>query len=238
MYFRASGAELGVEPAAGEARYRARLYAERQAAVVGHTDFSLRRVVNDGHRFRPNIEADPATQVGASLLVGRDRGLDPTGARWGAWLDLTAETGTFSFVRPGLTLMGGLPLPGRLVAAAEVGVGTTMGAASETGSVAPVQSLWFLGGPTTLRGFAPGTFSGPDHVRARAELASRFPAARVVLFSDAGWAGAFDEYLGDDLAVSAGVGASVLDGLLRLDVARTLRPTRRWRLELYVDALF
>jgi hypothetical protein len=238
MYFRASGAELGVEPAAGEARYRARLYAERQAAVVGHTDFSLRRVVNDGHRFRPNIEADSATQVGASLLVGRDRGLDPTGARWGAWLDLTAETGTFSFVRPGLTLMGGLPLPGRLVAAAEVGVGTTLGAASETGSVAPVQSHWFLGGPTTLRGFTPGTFSGPDHVRARAELATRFPAARVVLFSDAGWAGAFDEYLGDDLAVSAGVGASVLDGLLRLDAARTLRPTRRWRLELYVDALF
>jgi outer membrane protein assembly factor BamA len=176
--------------------------------------------------------------VGASLWLGRDRGLDPAGVRWGGWLDLTAETGTFSFVRPGVTLRGGVPLPGRLLAAAELGAGTTLGAAGETGFAAPVQSHWFLGGPTTLRGFAPGTFSGPDHLRGRAELATRLPAARLVVFSDAGWAGSFDHYHGRDVAVSAGAGASLLDGLLRFDVAGALRPITQWRLEMYVDALF
>jgi hypothetical protein len=238
LYFRGSGAELRVEPVAGETRYRARVYGERQVAVERNTDFSLRNLVNDEHRFRPNIEANRADQVGASLQMGRDRGLDPAGARWGGWLDLSAETGTYSFVRPGGTLMGGVPVPGRLMAAAELGAGTTLGGRRETGSAAPIQSHWFLGGPTTLRGFAPGTFSGPDHVRARAELATRLPAARLVLFSDAGWAGGFEDYQSSDLAVSAGVGASLLDGLLRFDVARALRPTTQWRLELYVDALF
>jgi hypothetical protein len=237
LYYRASGAELKVEPAAGAVRYRARLYGERQAPVDANTDFSLRRLVNEEHRFRPNIEADRADQVGASVQVGRDQGLDPTGARWGAWLDLTAETGTFTFARPGVTLRGGVPLPGRFLAAAELGAGTMVGASQE-GRVAPVQSHWFLGGPGTLRGFAPASFSGPDHLRGRLELASRFPAARVALFSDAGWAGSFEDYRPRDLALSAGVGGSLLDGLLRLDVARALRPTTGWRLELYVDALF
>jgi hypothetical protein len=238
LYFRGSGVEMRVEPAGGETRYRARVYGERQAAVARNTDFSVRRLLGGDHEFRPNIDADGADQVGASLWLGRDRGLDPAGVRWGGWLDLTAETGTFSFVRPGVTLRGGVPLPGRLLAAAELGAGTTLGAAGETGFAAPVQSHWFLGGPTTLRGFAPGTFSGPDHLRGRAELATRLPAARLVVFSDAGWAGSFDHYHGRDVAVSAGAGASLLDGLLRFDVARALRPITQWRLEMYVDALF
>jgi hypothetical protein len=237
VYFRATGAELIVRPAPGEARYEARLYAERQLAADRNTDFSVRRLMKSEHRFRPNIAADRADQVGVSLAAGFHRGLDPTAARAGAWGEVTVETGTFTFVRPGLTLFGGVPLPGGLVAAMELGAGTTVGRETDAG-VAPIQSAWFLGGPATLRGFPGGTFSGPDHARARIELANRLPAARLVLFSDAGWVGSFDAYRSDDLAVSVGVGASLLDGLLRFDLARAIQPTDGWRMDVYVDALF
>lgn len=238
VYFRASGAELQVEPAPGEGRFQARLYAERQTAASRNTDFSLRRVLNDEYRFAPNIEARRADQLGVEAALGFDRGLDPAGVRWGAWLEAKAETGTFTFLRPGLTLNGGVPLPGRMLAAVELGAGTSFGSRDDSGTISPPQAHWFIGGPATLRGFPPGAFTGPDHARARVELASRLPAARLVVFGDAGWAGSFDQYRSRATGVAAGIGAGFLDGLLRVDVARRLHPRPGWRLELYSDALF
>jgi hypothetical protein len=238
LYYRATGLEVLVSPDDGPARSGLRLYVERQREAEQNTDFSLRQLVNDDHRFGPNIEAERADQWGAHLRLGVDRGLDPAGLRGGARFDVMAETGTYSFIRPGLTFLGSVPLPGGLLAAAEVAAGTTVGGGAGREPAVPVQSQWFLGGPMTLRGFPAGSLSGPDHLRARMELANRLPAARLALFSDAGWAGSFDEYQPRHTALSAGVGASFLDGLLRLDVARALRPERRWRLEMYVDALF
>jgi outer membrane protein assembly factor BamA len=116
-----------------------------------------------------------------------------------------------------------------------VAAGTTLG----TGDApAPAQSLWYLGGPATLRGFGAGEVAGPDFARARLEVGNEFPGARIALFSDAGWAGDFDLWTPDDLALSVGVGGSLLDGLLRLDLSRTLQPVERWRLDFYLDALF
>ena len=40
----------------------------------------------------------------------------------------------------------------------------------------------------------------------------------------------------DPLLLSAGVGASFLDGLVRLDLARALRTPTGWRVDLYLDA--
>jgi hypothetical protein len=57
-----------------------------------------------------------------------------------------------------------------------------------------------------------------------------------VLFSDAGWAGARDGRNFDPPLLSAGVGASFLDGLVRFDVARALRAPTGWRVDLYLDA--
>jgi hypothetical protein len=34
---------------------------------------------------------------------------------------------------------------------------------------------------------------------------------------------------------SAGIGASTLDGLIRLDVARAISPGTQWRLDLYFE---
>ena len=236
-YFRASGAELRLRPAPGEARYDVRLYAERQAAAHRNTDFSLRQLGDDGVVFRPNIDAADADQVGIAARVGAERGLDPTGFRWGAWVDLTAEAGTYAFVRPGLTVRAAAPLPGSLVGGVELAGGTTLG--GDPGDAAPVQSHWFLGGPATLRGFPGGALDGEEYARARVELANDFPAARLAVFSDAGWAGpSFDAYDPDRLHVSVGAGASFLDGLLRLDLARAVQPVEGWRLEMYIDALF
>jgi hypothetical protein len=36
----------------------------------------------------------------------------------------------------------------------------------------------------------------------------------------------------------AGVGASVLDGLMRVDLSRGIRPKEMWRLDLYLEARF
>lgn len=240
QYYQASGAELAVAPEPGRARYDVRVYAERQRAVERETNFSLAHVTGAGG-FPQNIMADEARQAGIAARVAFDRGLDPTAWRWGAELDLTGEMGSYAFVRPGLTLSVVAPLPGELMGALELAGGTTRGAWADTAS-GPVQAHWFLGGPATLRGFSSGEVHGPDHLRARVELATPLPAARVALFSDAGWAGRFDDpshaWSTDDAAVSVGAGASALDGLIRLDLARTLQPVRRWRLELYLDAIF
>jgi hypothetical protein len=56
-----------------------------------------------------------------------------------------------------------------------------------------------------------------------------------VLFSDAGWAGARDGWDFDPPLLSAGAGASFLDGLIRLDVSRALRAPTGWRVDLYLD---
>ena len=100
----------------------------------------------------------------------------------------------------------------------------------------PVQSLWYLGGARTVRGYAGNSARGEAYWRGRVEVAGAAPGARIVLFSDAGWAGERDAFQIDPLLLSAGVGASFLDGLIRLDLARALREPRGWRLDLHLDA--
>ncbi|NIP80744.1 MAG: hypothetical protein GWM90_16615 [Gemmatimonadetes bacterium] len=234
-YFQATGAELRLGPAPGQGRYDLRLYVERQRAVERNTDASVAHLLDEAHRFRPNLPAAAADQVGVAARAGVERGLDPTGFRWGTWLDLRAETGDFTFARPGVTLRLAAPLPAELLGAVELAGGTTL---HETGDPPPLQAAWFLGGPATLRGFPGGALYGPDYARARLELANQLPAARLALFSDAGWAGSTETYRREDVALSAGIGASVLDGLLRADLARAIQPEPGWRLELYIDAVF
>lgn len=231
-YYRATGVEVGLEPAHGSG-YSARLYAERQRSAPVSTDLSLPHLVDEGTGFRPNIMAAPADQLGLALTAGGERGLDPAGLRWGGWLDLRAETGTHTFVRPGLTLRASGPVLG-LLAALELAAGTTFDAG---GDPPPVQAAWFLGGPGTLRGFPGAALAGTDYGRVRAELANQFPAARLTLFSDAGWAGTAHALDSNDIAVSVGLGASLLDGLLRVDLARAVQPDSGYRVELYVDAI-
>lgn len=237
MYYQTSGAELRISPPEGStARYGIRLYAEHQGPVDRATEFSLAQLAG-GRLFRENIRAERADQLGLQGSAAVNRGLDPTGYRWGAAFQVTAETGSYTFLRPGLTLRGSTPLPGRLVGAVELAGGTTL-SADRAATHVPVQAHWYLGGPHSLRGSHGGELAGRDYARGRVEVTSRFPGARVIVFGDGGWAGRFDGWSSQDLALSAGVGGSLLDGLLRLDLARTIQPVERWRLDLYLDALF
>ncbi|MND06709.1 hypothetical protein D3C83_282380 [compost metagenome] len=62
---------------------------------------------------------------------------------------------------------------------------------------------------------------------------------RPVIFGDLGWTGSRDEFHKVGLPMSGvGVGASLLDGLLRFDISRGLNPVKQWRFDFYLDAIF
>lgn len=228
-FFRSGGAELRIQPGLATAQwYDIRIYGERQWRADVETDFSLRHVLNDEHVFRPNLRALDADQLGAALTLRTSSGFDPVGFRWGAELSVTGETGTFDFARPGILLHATTPLPFGLLAAAEVGGGTSRGAV-------PPQSNWFVGGPATLRGYHGGILNGDAYWRSRLELSTQVPAARVVLFSDVGWAGERSSFDSSRPLISAGAGASFLDGLIRVDLARAMRRPTGWRLDFYIS---
>jgi hypothetical protein len=228
-YYRASGVELiGAPPRAAAQSYEWRLFAEQQREVTKNTDFSLPHLFEDTRDFRENLVAERADQIGASLRLRVNRGLDPTGLRWSAELFAEAAAGSYAYARPALTATVSAPLPGGFLGGLEVAGGSSVGDL-------PSQSAWYLGGSGSLRGYAPLSAEGEAFRRARAEISNPLPGARWVLFSDAGWAGGRQHVQLDPSLLSAGAGLSFLDGLLRLDLARALRGERQWRAEFYVN---
>jgi hemolysin activation/secretion protein len=103
----------------------------------------------------------------------------------------------------------------------------------------PVQRFWFLGGGHTVRGHQIGTMAGNAFWMGRAELGVGGVAARPVVFYDVGWAGDRSSFDSPGVPLQgAGVGASFLDGVLRFDLAKGIRPVNGWRAEFYVEARF
>jgi hypothetical protein len=209
--------------------WEARTYLERQDAVARNTHFSLPRAWADSV-FRANIHADAATQYGALLHVRPWWGTDPAGAQLGLDLLLQGEAGDFHHARARATLRAAAPLPGGLRVGGEAGVGTSEGDV-------PIQRQFFLGGASTLRGYEPSALTGTSMARGRLELARATPYANLAVFSDWGWAGDRTDIRPRDRRWALGAGASLLDGLIRLDLARGMDAPRRWRLDLHLDAL-
>jgi len=205
-----------------------RLYAEQQRPVSKETDASLPHLFHKDHFFRDNIIANSADQVGAAITFRTQRGLDPEHNRWSADVTVDGGVGDFEFVRASSTLRITAPL-GRLAGAAEFGGGISAGRV-------PVQSYWYLGGPGTMRGYDGNARSGDAFWRGRFELANQLPAARLVLFTDVGGAGPRDHLSIAKSLAAVGLGASFLDGLVRIDVARALRSPQGWRVDFYSDA--
>jgi hypothetical protein len=233
-YYRTARAALSVGPPEHRKdSYDVTLFAQHDDAVERETNATLRRLWNSGFRFRPNIDAAETELYGATLRYRPWWGADAF--RWQAGLDLMVEgaTGGFRFARTSLTARTAIPLGGRHRVALEFGGGTAEGDV-------PPQRMFYLGGAPTLRGYDPSTFRGTSFARARAEAARTFGWGGTTLFSDAAWAGERDDYDPDSILYSVGAGFSVLDGLLRFDLAHALREVpgqSRWRLELYLDAL-
>ena len=230
-YYRTAGAELTLDPATTVPQsYSWRLYAEHQSGVSKQTDVSLPHLVSNGQVFGPNIAARTADEVGAALTLRGARGSDPTRIRGGADVTIDVALGTYDVARLSFNAHMAMPLSSHVLAAVEGGVGTSAGPV-------PPQELWYVGGPATLRGYSGFAAAGENFWRGRVELANRFPGARLLLFSDAGWAGPRAAGWSERPLLSAGIGASFLDGLVRLDLARALRAPRGWRLDCYVDGI-
>lgn len=230
-YFRSQGVDLVVRPAGSNTQlFALRLFAEHQFAAPTRTDLSLPHLVHSSHVFRPGIAVQETDEVGMALRLKGARTVGGKGARVGLDVSLDGAVGRFAFARMSAAARAGTPLGAKLFGAIEAAAGTSDGAV-------PVQSLWYMGGPATLRGYGGAAAVGPSFWRGRAELANRMPAARLALFTDLAWAGPRNAFATSRPLVAAGVGASFLDGLIRIDLARALRTPKGWRLEIYSDAI-
>ena len=114
----------------------------------------------------------------------------------------------------------------------EMGGGTTFGDA-------PIQRSWFLGGANSIRGYPASTVFGSSFVRGRLEVARSFDGiGSAGVFTDVGWAGPRTSFGANDLLYGVGIGASLLDGLVRFDISHGLTGrAKQFRVDFYLDAL-
>ena len=238
FYHRSWGAELaGERPLRGGLQWR--LFAEQQFSATVESRWSLFGGAND-ERFLGNVVADKGWLYGAAVRWRGSRGLDPQGWRVtgdvrleGAALDLAAAPAgserTYGRALIESTISRGF---GRYAASLTGAAGTTTGAV-------PAQRKFFLGGLQSVRGQTPGSGYGEAFWLSRLELGANNAAFRPVVFGDLGWAGARDGWgqVGRPMS-GAGVGVSILDGMIRLDVARGIYPRIQTRIDLSVEARF
>ena len=230
-YFRRSGTSLEWTPPAADRRsWRVRAYAEYDQAAETNTDFTLAHLGSSSWGFRDNITAAEGWELGGVVTLAPWWGSDPRSAQGGVELEVRGAGGDWSYARTSLVARSALPLSERFRLGLVAGAGTSWGDA-------PPQRLWLMGGAGTLRGYAPRARVGTSFGRGRAELARLVSFGALSLFSDVAWAGDRGEIRLDDALVSAGVGLSIVDGLIRMDAAWGLRDPRGFRLELYLDGI-
>lgn len=114
----------------------------------------------------------------------------------------------------------------------------------------PAQRRFFPGGSEVYRPGKIGSVSGDAFTVVRGELARGIPAARIVVSADALWVrnpiepfpienSPWNRAGWSDAAYGVGVGASFLDGLIRVDLVREIRgASPGWRFLFYTDGLF
>jgi len=229
FYHRAWGAELaGHRPMRGGLDWR--LFAEQQWSAPVENRWSLFGGSNDA-RYPANVVADAGWSYGAAMRWRGSRGLDPRGWRLTGDLRLEGATGQMDYGRALLetNLSRGLgPVGASLTAAA----GTSEGAL-------PAQRQFFIGGLQTVRGQDAGTGIGEAFWMGRFELGTNRAGFRPVVFGDIGWAGARSAWGTPGRPMSgAGVGASFLDGMIRMDLSRGIYPLTQTRFDLYLEARF
>jgi hypothetical protein len=229
-YFRTWGAEVsGTTPQWGTLEWR--LFAEQQWKADVNSRWTLFGGGNDS-RFIANPAAQQAKEAGGSLRLHSSLGLDPNGFRLLSDVRVEAAGGDFSYVR-GLADEAVSHSLGSLLA------GALTVSAGYSGGTLPVQRLFYLGGLQTVRGQTALTASGDAFWLTRAELGTNNPASRYIVFGDIGWAGPRAQWSMPGRPISgAGVGWSLLDGLVRFDLARGLYPSQQWRFDSYLEAKF
>jgi hypothetical protein len=229
FYYRTWGAELKGEKSYGLINSW-RLFGEQQFDAAVHTEFAIAHpggVKGD----LTNINAVNGQVVGLAVGHHSSYGLDPHGFRALTDLALEGATGSFDYSRGSLqtTLSRGF---GVLDGALTLGGGTS-------GGSLPIQKQFFIGGVGTVRGQRAGAAIGDSFWMSSLEIGSRSVGFRKIVFGDLGWAGSRTSFAHPGRPLSgAGVGASFLDGLIRLDLAKGIYPEKSVRANLYVESRF
>lgn len=225
FYYRSTGVELTGTRDSTSATWR--LFAEHQWDAPVNTQFSL-----NGKDFGPNIVATKGNIAGAGVVKHVSRGLDPRGLRVFGDISAEAAAGSFDYARGFFDLTFSHGLTNRMDGALTLGAGTSGGAV-------PPQRLWYLGGTQTIRGQRAGAASGNSFWMSRVEFGSSMVGFRPIVFGDIGWAGPRDGWKNPGRPLSgAGAGLSIMDGLVRFDVARGIYPETKIRTSFYVEARF
>jgi hypothetical protein len=236
LYYRTEGAELAGDHLFAT-QWQWRVFSEREGDAVTRTNVSVPQLLgSDGFRPIENIAAERIRETGASLRNLSSFGLDPNGFRLLSDVRVEGATGGRDYGRGALDLTLSHPL-GRVLHR-DFATAITAGAGTSAGTV-PVQRLWYLGGTSTIRGEPAGSMAGDSYWLTHTELGYGSPGMRRIAFFDLGWAG--DRTQWRDVgrpASGVGIGASLLDGLIRFDVARGLYPTAQWHSALYLEARF
>jgi hypothetical protein len=234
-YYRASGVELTSAPDQPQANaWSWGLFAEQERSAPRRTTFAVARGAT-GFSFDTNLVANRGLFYGARTRLVSSYGVDPEGFRLFSDMKLEAaraDTGTYGRIALDLTLSRAI---GNGAAALTLAGGTSIG-------VLPIQRDWFLGGSQTVRGqraaLEPGRM-GNAFWFARGEVGHGLGIARPVAFVDLGWAGDRTRWRDIGQPISgAGVGMSLMDGLVRFDVARGIHPDRAWRVYTYLEGRF
>lgn len=230
QYYRAQGIDLTVERHVRGGRTDLRLFVESHRAVERNTNFHLTGLVT-GDTLRSNLTADHGTWYGGSLGLAGHRGIDPERLRLFGTARAEAATGPDGWGQR-LWLSAGVALPlGWVETGVEAGAGRGWGEL-------PVQRHFFLGGPGTVRGVRPASLVGESFWFGRFEVARPQPAFRLAAFGDLGWAGPWDDFGSERPVQAVGMGISILEGILRLDVARAFNAGQhRWWIHAYLDGL-
>lgn len=232
VYYRSWGGEIVHEQQGGLVDTW-RVFAEQQFAARVHSRFSLVGKL-DGGNFPDNIDATNGSIVGAAVAKRGSLGTDPRGLRALSDVQLEGGAGTFGYARA----MGNVTVMRPVLGGVGVDAALTLGGGTSAGSV-PTQRLWYLGGSSTVRGQDVGVAVGNAYWLSRLELGFGAVAAKPVVFADLGWAGDRGRVTEGVVPVSgAGIGGSFLDGLVRVDLAKGIRPVGGVRANLYLDARF
>jgi hemolysin activation/secretion protein len=229
-YYRTRGAEFGgTHPSLGALEWR--VFAEQQTTANVNSRWTLFGGGNDS-RFIANPPANKATEFGGSIRLRNSYGLDPEGFRASTDVRAEAAGGDFGYGRALADFTVSHPLSSTLAGSFSASVGSSVGKV-------PTQRQFYLGGTQTIRGQSALTGVGDAFWMARAEIGAHSVVFRPIVFADLGWAGDRNNWKINDRPMSgAGVGASFLDGLFRVDLARGMYPAKQWRLDLYLESKF
>lgn len=229
-YYRTWGAEVsGITPRWGTLTWR--LFGEQEWKADVNTRWTLFGGGNDA-RFIANPAAQQAKEFGGALQLHSSAGLDPAGFRLLSDVRVEGAGGDLSYVRGVVEETASHSLGSQFA-------GSLTASAGYSGGTLPVQRLFYLGGLQTVRGQTALTAAGNAFWLGRAEIGTSDPASRAIVFADLGWAGDRTAWRMAGRPLSgAGVGWSFLDGLVRLDLARGIYPSRQWRFDSYLEAKF